>query len=235
MPKILLAYTCVANGNLTDEFAARFVGTYLQFPPGVEHETVIVCNGGPLKLGTQLLFSPIPCTFFPRSNNGWDIGGYIEAAKKFECDMLVCLGESVYFHREGWLKKLADAWQRYGPGMYGPFASYNVRAHLQTTAFCCAPKHLQDYSQPVRTKRDRYQFEHGEYALWRRLALNRTPTNLVTWDGVWEPRQWRMPANILFRGDQSNCLFFANHTQDFEKAPAYVKAGWSRAADIPFK
>jgi len=70
--------------------------------------------------------------------------------------MALFLGESVYFHREGWLKRLADAWAKFGPGMYGPFGSNLLRPHLQTTAFCTSPALLQRC--PISTK-DRYSWE----------------------------------------------------------------------------
>ena len=233
--KILVAYICVSQGGITEEYAARFVGSYLACPPGVEHETVIVCNGGPLPMETSLLFAAMPCAFLPRLNDdGWDISGYQDVATKVHCDMLVCLGESVYFHRSGWLQKMVDAWNQFGPGMYGFFSSFLVRPHMNTTAFVTSPLYVQQYPR-ARNRQERYEFEHGEHSLWRTVHSSGMATKLVTWDGIWDPFQWRYPANILWRGTQENCLIYCNHTDRYRAAPYATKRNWEKGADQPFK
>lgn len=236
--RIALAYITVSQGVATADFAARFVATYHEFPAGEPHELFVVCNGGPLALETGLLFASAPCRFFPRENSpGWDLDGFRAAARGpcADFDMLLCLGESVYFHRAGWLTRLAEAWGKYGPGMYGPFASHCVRAHLNTNAFAVAPKWLTEYPFTADNRAERYGFEHGERAFWRWLNARRLPTMLVTWDGEWNPGQWRYPANILTRGNQSNCLMFCNHTERFTMAPLPVKMSMAAASDRPFR
>lgn len=233
--KILLAYIAVSQGRITVDYAARFVGSYIACPPGIEHETVIVCNGGPLSRDVALLFDLIPCSFLPRVNDpGWDISGYQDVAKQFSCEMLVCFGESVYFHRAGWLKKLADAWTKHGPGMYGLFSSFLVRAHLNTTAFVCFPDHLRRYPRAT-SHADRYRFEHGEHAFWKFVKSTKSPVKLVTWDGVYDPFQWRLPQNILWRGTQSNCLAYCSHTDHYFGADAQTRLRWEQWINQPFK
>ncbi len=81
-----------------------------------------------------MLFDQLGVTYLPRVNDaGWDIAAFQDVAGQTDCEMLVCLGESVYFHRPGWLKRMVEAWKVHGPGMYGFWASYLVRAHLNTT------------------------------------------------------------------------------------------------------
>lgn len=236
--KIVLAYIAVSRGPITADYCARFVASYHEFPPGVEHETVICCNGGALPTDIALMFSGLNAKFFPRVNDpGWDISAFIDGARGpcSDADIMLCLGESVYFHREGWFARLFDAWSKHGPGMYGPFASNTVRGHLNTTAFCCSPMLLRQYPARVSTHADRYEFEHGRTALWRLTSARRMPVRMVTWDGEWEPRQWRVPRNILWRGDQSNCLMFCNHTERFAAASWTTKQNWLRTCDQPFK
>jgi hypothetical protein len=237
--KIVLCYICVTHGVNTEHFASRFVATYLAFPPGVEHRTIIACNGGPLKTEMGLLFASLPSVeFFPRENDGgWDISAYLAAARGpcFNDDMMVCMGESVYFHRAGWLKRMVDAWTEQGPGMYGFFSSHVIRAHLNTTAFCITPKALRAYSHPVRDRGARYEYEHGPGAFWRSCMINGMPVRFVTWDGIWLPTQWRAPNNILSRGDQSNLLCWCNHTENYFNADAATKNLWARLSDSPFR
>jgi len=235
--RIVLCYITVTGGPRTDLLAARFAASYAAFPPGVEHETLIACNGGEPDSRFAVFFAGFPePSFFPRTNAGWDIGAYIQASlgPAAGADLIVCLGESVYFHRAGWLKRIVEAWEAYGEGMYGIFSSHVIRAHLNTTAFVTSPKILADYPVPVVSRQDRYEFEHGKMALWRLLAMHAKPTLLVTWDGVWPPGTWRRPANILWRGDQSNCLVWCNHVERYRDMTPLVRQRWQGWCDQAF-
>ena len=236
--KIAVAYVVVTHGPISDQYCARFVSTWKEYPPLVDCDLVVLANGGPLSLELSLILHPLNPIFFPRENDpGHDISAY-QSASRGPCadyDAVLCLGESVYFHREGWLKRLVQAWERYGPGMYGPFSSNAVRAHLNTTAFLCTPSLLKNYSQRVHDRLSRYEFEHGIKPLWRRASEQGMPVRLVTWDGEWEPHRWRMPRNILWRGDQSNLLLWCNHSDGYANADAKIKAEWARRCDAPFR
>lgn len=236
--KIVLCYTAVTHGPITPDYCARFVASYLTFPPGVEHSTIVICNGGPLATNIGMMFSSLKAALFPRKNDeGYDLSGYVEAAKgpASDCDAMLCLGESIYFHRQDWLKRLVYAWEKYGPGMYGPFSSHNVRAHLNTSAFMTSPILLQEYPSSGWTRPARYEFEHGTQSFWRKTHYRGMPVRLVTWDGEWAPGMWRMPANILWRGDQSNLLLYCNHSERWFSANAQTRQRWSAKADQPPK
>lgn len=237
MLKIVVAYICVANGKKTTDFAARFASTYHDFPGGYAHDLLVICNGGPITTEQSMLFNGSGALFWPRQNVGWDIGGYIEAAKGpcADYDMMVCCGESIYFHSSGWLMRLAESWQKYGPGMYGSFSSNLVRGHLNTTGFCCAPHMLRRYPRRIEGKKDRYEFEHGTNSFWRFLSHAAIPVKMVTWDGEYGPHHWREPRNILWRGDQSACLMFCSHTDRYAKADQATKQKWAKGADREFK
>jgi hypothetical protein len=236
---IAVVYVCVTKGVNSYDYAARFVGGWLTFPPGVECELVIACNGGPLEKELAMLFAPlnevVPCLMMHRNNDeSWDLGAFQEAARRVKCDMLVCMGESVHFHKPNWLIPIVEAWNTYGPGMYGFFSSNLVRAHMNTTAFACSPKDLVQYPR-ITKHRERYEFEHGITSLWRRLHAQKKPTLFVAWDGIYGPEEWRKPANILWRGDQSNLLVHANHTDRWFAANADTRFRWSVGADAPYK
>jgi hypothetical protein len=237
--KIVICYIVISNGPKTDDFCSRFVATYREFPPGIEHETMLICQGGPPPTETALIFEGIwPLGVWPHLNDpGWDVSAYIDAANGpcKEADIMVCMGESVHFHRAGWLKRFVEAWAAHGPGFYGPFASNLVRAHLQTTCFCTSPVILRQYPVKVQNRIERMNFEHGERACWRRVSALGMPVRLVTFDGEYEPMAWRYPQNIIYRGTQENCLCWCNHTQGFAEGDATRKRNWSAAADRPFK
>lgn len=232
--KIVVCYVTVTNGPITPDYVSRFVGSYLACPPEIDHETIIACNGGPLDRETSLLFSPLRCEFLPRANDpAWDVGAFMDVASLTAPDLLLCLGESVYFHRPGWLRRIVEAWQEHGPGMYGLFSSNLLRPHLNTTAFACAPFDLLQYPKP-RNQKERYEFEHGIKSFWTYVYSRGRPAMLVTWDGIWTPSQWRKPKNILWRGTQENCLAYCIHTDRWRAANDGTKFRWSKWADTTY-
>lgn len=236
--KISICYTAVSKGPITANYCARFVGSYISFPGLAEHKLVVVCNGGELPTAIKLIFDPVGAEFLPRTNDqGFDISGYIEAAKTIasDSDAMLCLGESVYFHREGWLERLVQAWKKYGTGIYGPFASHSVRAHLNTTAFMCSPKELVSYPVKEWTRSMRYEFEHGTNSIWRLIRSKGMPAMLVTWDGEWPPGKWREPKDVLWKGTQRNLLMYCNHSERWHNAPNHTKQSWSKNANQQFK
>jgi hypothetical protein len=214
------------------------VASYLAFPPGKDCDLLIACNGGPLPTALSLIFSPLNPKFFLRENDpSWDVGAYLDAARG-PCkgyDAMLCLGESIHFVKEGWLTRLVEAWQHCGSGFYGVFSSNAVSPHLQTSAFMCAPSTLLLYPTKPKTRVERYDFEYGRGALWRRVVARGMPVRLVTWDGEWEPFRWRMPRNILWRGTQENLLCINNHAEGYANANRKTQSEWARRCDGPFR
>lgn len=234
--RICCAYIAVCGGSKTTEFVTRFASTWHNNPPGEQTDLLVICNGGPLNSEQGAALSMIGARFWPRSNDGWDIKGFLEASKGplFDYEMVLYLGESVFFWKPGWLKRLADTWRKYGVSMLGPFSSNVTRGHLQTTAFATSPKLLIEYPLPISDRHSRLEFEHGERAFWR-LVNRKFPVKLVTWDGSYDPQQWRQPQNILWKGTQENLLFFNNHSQMYENSDPKRKSMWQASADRPFR
>lgn len=235
--KVLICYTLVANGDSTAFFVERFVSTFLQFPPKHDFTLVTVCNGGPPPAAIgDLLKGGVFSRFLVRENVGADIGGFIEMARREtaqEHDAILCLGESVYFHRPRWLERIAEVWDKHGPGLYGFYASNLVRKHLNTTAFCVDPRLLQAWPEVVKTREQRYAFEHGPMPFWKRVEGLRRPVRLVMWDHNQAPWEWRAGKveNEFWRGDQSQCLMFCQHTDRFKNAVKGTRTVWTNNAD----
>lgn len=234
-PSVLIAYIAVRENPLLVSHLSHFVESFVAHPPGYDHRLIIVCNGGPLPPKIRAMLAPIPHGFYIRPNDGgWDISAYMDVANHFRSDLQVCLGESVYSHQGGWLKRVVDCYEKYGEGMYGFFSSFLVRPHLNTTAFAVSQHYLWNYPVP-KNKHDRYEFEHGVKSLWRSIAARPSTVKLVTWDGCWEPKDWRKPANILWRGDQSNCLLRCNHLDRYDAATPATRKKWALNADTLVK
>jgi hypothetical protein len=158
------------------------------------------------------------------------VSAYQDVAKHHDSDLLVCFGESVRFHRQGWLARLVDSATEFGEGMYGCLSSFAVRPHLNTTAFAVSPRFLKQYPA-VRNKAERYQFEHGETCLWRQIKASGKETRLVTWHGSWDTEDWRKPNDILWRGTQDNLLIRCNHTDRWTGKDEVTRQRWSQRAD----
>jgi len=233
--RVVVAYVAVTNGTNIESYARRFSDSYQANPAGYPHRLIVICNGGILHPRRKAFFDAIPgCEFVPRENDaGWDISAYQHVAAKIPCDFLVCLGESIHFPRKDWLGRLMSARIEHGPGIYGMFSSHMVRAHLNTTGFGCDPSLLNRYP-PVLNHEQRYAFEHGPNCFWIRLFRAGLTTMLVTWDGEWEPGKWRLPDNILHRGDQSNLLAWCNHSERWAIGNPSTRHLWSTQSDSPF-
>lgn len=231
--KTLAAYVSVTGGDRTLDLATRFALSWRRFPPSNrELGLTVICNGGPPAWFMGPSFPELNPKWFPRPNIGADIGGYIDLARSLEgFDAILCMGESVFFHRAGWMDRIEEVWNRLGPGFYGFFSSNLVNPHLNTTAFLCPPNLLAGYPEPVTNREQRYAFEHGKYSMWRRVQRLGLPVRLITWDGDYGPGEWRAPNNILWKGDQSNCLFFCIHTERWCNAPDGTRVRWCHNAN----
>ena len=232
--KIAVLYTYVSRGPLSDDYAARFVATWEKFPPDYDCDLIVCCNGGPPTIEGSIILNGRDAQFFVTNNEGYDIGAYTKAAHgpANGYDAVFCCGESIYFWRRGWLNRLVDAWLDYGEGMYGVISSYLVRPHLGTSAFMTSPGLLHRYPFKVHDRKTRYEYEHGKQSFW--LHVNEKwhlPVRLVTWDGSYSWRDWRKPANIMWRGDQSNCLVRCIHLDRYDKVLPATKRAWERGAD----
>jgi hypothetical protein len=235
--KVTVLYVAVTNGGNIDAYAPRFARTYIEHPGGYPHKLVVICNGGKLTPRREAFFNGTGCEFWEHENHaGFDIGAYIDYARTVadKDAFLVCLGESVHFGCAGWLKRLADAREEYGEGMYGPFSSHMVRAHLNTSGFATDARLLAQH-RPVTDNAARYEFEHGANCYWKRLQAGNHTAALVTWDGVWFAGEWRQPANIMHRGDQSNLIMGCNHSERWATADAGTKKLWSSQSDRIFR
>jgi hypothetical protein len=235
-PTITLVYIYVMGSAKYLADAQRFVSSYQQFPPGYDHDTLVICNLGTPNEHAEKLFATLPKVWFlAHDNTGQDIGGYIAAASWAESRLLVCMGSDVHFTRPGWLARMVDARLLHGPGMYGSSSSFEIMPHLNTTGFLVDRELLMAYPWPVKTQQDRYNFEQRQTLpdrqLWRNLHRAGYKAMLVTWDGEYEWWDWRTPPNIFRRGDQSNMLLLWKWADHWAGAPPPVKAEYAARSD----
>lgn len=216
-----------------EEQARQFVRSYIKHPPGVDHQTVVVVQAGRLSAEMCQLFGMLPnVNLYHHDDTGHDIGGYLAASKHIQTDLMICFGGSTFVRKEGWMRRMLEAVDKYGPGLYGPTASYQITPHLNTTGFWLPTKLLAESGRTVVTRHDRYEFEHGGDAFWKEVQFKiKLPVKLVTWDGAYDWPEWRSAPNIYHRGDQSNCLTYFRHSLNYQLASPRYKRIYEHLAD----
>lgn len=185
---LIVTYIVVVGGPITSDLVARFVATWLRFPPNCPVRLIAVCNGGVPDAEVGLMLNLIGAEIYPRKNHGADIGGHMEVAEKFPSDLQLCLGESCFFHRPGWMDRMLCSYRTWGPGLYGFLASNLVTLHLNTTCMALDPSLFSAWAYPVEQRSERYQFEHSRTEpFWSRVRSLGKPVRLVTFNGDYGP------------------------------------------------
>lgn len=188
--RIAICYVYPNHLRRYDALALRFTRTYMEFPPGeMDHELHVYTTGGKSEPQQRRNFDPLDCQFHECDNIGKDIGAYQRAAREIECDLLVCAGAPVHFHRAGWLDWLVRAYELNGPALYGCWGFYEPRHHLRTTFFWCPPALLASYPHQV-VNGTRYEFEHGQKSIVNWSRSMGFENYMVTWRGVIPESQW---------------------------------------------
>lgn len=166
---------------------------------------------------------------FKYSGGGWDCGSWKFAGKHIDTDLLVCFNSSTYVTGPGWLKRIVEAVERHGDGLYGPMASYEVCPHIRTPCMAFQPHVINDYPMEVESRPDSYRFESfgfgngvPNFTQWTRQKG--LATMMVTWDGEYDQPQWRTPPNIFRRGDQSNLIVHDRHVEAYAASSPEGKA-----------
>lgn len=173
------------------KMARRFADTWRQFPPGLPCELHVFCNGGTPSEADRSPLINLAHTIHARSNSGWDIGAFQEAAELIPADLLICFGAYVHFHKPGWLEQMVEAYVNQGPNLYGCWGFYLPNWHIRTTVFWLHPELLRTYPSHVGTNRlSRYEFEHGNQSLTRHVLSLGLETIMVTRRGVYPFNQW---------------------------------------------
>jgi len=209
--EVVYCFPVLLNGQYRD-YAERFVVSYLENPPAVDHQTTIVCNGAAPNSDTKGLFSILPnVKFLCHDNSGFDIGAYIAAARQSTADLMVCFGSSTYLRGPGWLLRMASAFKKHGMAQYGVMgnqgdAKVNCRPHIRTTAFWFPPVLLKKYPTPIISNDDRHRFEHGQGCFSDYVQSQGLKNWIVTWDGEYLWPNWDSIPDGFHRGTQAALL-----------------------------
>jgi hypothetical protein len=231
--KIVLAYMIPIDDWATYAPSARkFADTYRLFPPGIEHQLLVACCNGPVTEHVSKLFQGSPVNFAIYRGGGWDCGAAQETARTVDCDFLVIANARVYFQRPGWLRRLTEAREEFGEGLYGASASYEtlpfvpgeLNPHIRTSFYGYNPKIFRQYPNRIDSRDKCYKFESGGWNFTRWFEERGHPCRMVTWDGCYEKQDFRKPPNVFRKGDQSNLIIRDGQTDMYEQANAQRRA-----------
>lgn len=230
--KVGICYVCpVVNWPQFKPSVQRFIATSSEFAPEYPHELHVMCNGGKPDQEMVNLFAGRSPIFHEHDNMGWDIGAYRRVVGEVDCDYMLFLNTHAHFRRAGWLRRLVEAVEKFGPGLYGTSASMEIYPHIRTTTFMCQPKLVQSWVGKIVLPGDRHQFEVGPRSLTVLARQLGGETILVTWDGFYRQDDWRKAPNIYRRGDQSNCLIYDRHHEIYEASDPEKKVQYGKIAD----
>lgn len=209
-PKIEMVYVFPLNSGY-DDFAQRFVASYLEHPPGLQHKTTVVCNESPADIETTGLFSLLPnLNLIHHPGKGRDIGAYQFASAASDADLIIFFNSSVYFKRPGWMIRMTTAFQSHGEALYGSMGNrgnigIGVWPHIRTTGFWCSPGLFNRYPSKITANEQRHPFEHGQNCLTEWVKRQGLGQLVVTWSGVYQWEDWDSPEGF-HSGSQRDLL-----------------------------
>jgi len=207
---IVYIYPSTLNGQ-SDGYVARFLQSYVDNPTKVDHQSIVVCNGGKPNSELLCMFSCLRnLEFFEHDDSGWDIGAFQHVAVEVPADMMVFIGTSAWIKGKYWLDRMVAAFNKHGDHLYGCMGNQgngsSVHPHIRTTGFWLRPAMLNNYPVKVRDYGQRYPFEHGQQCLTRHFWNHGRKAFVVSWTGEYEYPHWDSIPNGYHRGDQTNLL-----------------------------
>jgi len=234
--KVAVVFVRVVTKPEYDHGIKRLIDSIAKYDAKYPYEAYIInryADASPRDLFGDINYS---VKILRYDQGGWDCGAWQFAGKNIDADLLVCFNSSTYITGDGWLKKFVDAVEKYGDGLYGPLASYEIQSHIRTPCMAFQPYVVQGYPHEVLSRDDTWRFEvfgfppeNINFTQWvRNKGLQ---TRLVTWDGVYDLTDWRTPPNIFRRGDQSNLIVKDRHCEAYEISDAENKQRLEHLAD----
>lgn len=195
-----------------EPYALRFLESYHNYPPGFQHDTIVVLNGGRADTTLRCLFGFLPrCRLIEHDNSGYDIGAFQHACRECDTGMVVFFGASTYFTRRGWLMRMEQSFEKHGNAQYGAMGnrgnlSVKVWPHIRTTAFWMSPHLFNSFPKRIVRPEDRHPFEHGPDCFTGWVSRNGLENWVVTWSRELLWKDWDSDPNGYQRGNQGSLL-----------------------------
>lgn len=214
-----------------DAGARRFLETLKEFRPEMYYYLHWVkCNESD-RCRPSVAPDAHEAIYYNYDGVGFDVGVWMKVAKSTANDFVIFCNSLVFFNQHGWMERIVDARERYGPGLYGYSASLENNPHIRTTIWACDPKLLKLYPEKIVTRQDTLDFESGPKRFGRFIEKRKEPVLWVAKDGVYDQSEWASVKNGFRSGDQSNLLVMDRHiviynTISEEHKPTLTKVTW---------
>lgn len=216
-------------------FSQRWARTYREYNAGCAHELIILCCGAPADEHVKATYGGLFCTYDTYLGAGSDIGACQSALKKLS-GFVVCMSTPVYFWRPGWLRRLVEAREFFGDGLYGPMASYQNAPHIRTSCWGVDAATFQKYPHLIDCREkccwaESYDHQGELWQISKWYASINKPALMVSWSEVSDKAHWRTPENIFRRGNQTNCLVWDQHVDVYNAAHYHERLDFAKQAD----
>lgn len=208
--KVTIVYIFAATSPRYDDYASRFLYSYIKNPTDTDHDSIVVVNGAKPTTEIQCRFGALKnLSLFYHDNSGWDIGAFQNVARNVQSDLMVFFGSTSYIKGYGWLDRMVQAYNRHGNHLYGSMGNQGggpVHAHIRTVGFWMNPKLFNEYPVKVNRLDQRYPFEHGPNNLTKWIWKQKRRAFVATWVKEYEYPNWDKIPNGFHRGNQSALL-----------------------------
>ena len=200
--------------------------------PATRTTCTFCVSGAPLRQPSTAILAGTQFSPLRYNGGGWDIGAYQHSAKQLvDYDFVICLNSQAHIIKANWLLHFAQAFEKFGVGVYGASSSFECFPHIRTCCIAFPPHLILEYPLDVRCRYDAELFEHSSkgFSPW---ALEKgLPVCVVSQSGVDQLAESRNRPNIYRRGSQGDLLIHDRHTIIYGNASPAEKDLLERKAD----
>jgi hypothetical protein len=215
----------------------QFCDSWRAHPPGADCTLFAMCCRYEADSEVREIFRELPVEFSRYDGGGFDIGAHQHCALEIGDAFQIGVSSRTFFHREGWLKKVLEVREYFGPGLFATAVSLETGVqHFRTYFYGMETAEWRQYPHLIGSKETTFAFEHAAYGRQDMCILNwakgrpHMAIAAVNWDGGWRETEWFFRPNIFRLGDQSNLLAFDRHTELWRAASAEAKEYGRRVA-----
>jgi hypothetical protein len=237
-----LALIYLARGADADHLSRfrNFLQSYRRYNPHADHRLMIIFNGfenaGHLSEGQRIFRSLDYDPLFTRDDS-FDLGAYLEAARRIPHERLCFLNTNSEIECDGWLAKLIVNFETPRVGLVGatgsfenlPFPSF-PSPHIRSNGFMIRRGLFLEVLSSARlaTKWDADSLENGPRSITRQVFERGLMALVVGRDGRGYAPTWWPHSQTFRQGLQHNLLVHDSVTRTFENLPFGEKMHMSR-------
>jgi len=231
--KIMVLYLARGANSTEMKSIEEFFSSYQQYSSGISHELVLIIKGFKNECDlskARSYWSGVRHTEFDCSDDAFDLGAFVSAAKNFDCDGIMFLNTFSRIEGSDWLLKIVRTfYSNEGIGMVGCSASLGKHRlnsnfkmegpnpHIRTNGFFIERILFLRIvgSLDFKTKESTLEFESGDQSITKRLVEMGYRVLLVGRNGVaYKEEEWAHSGTFAL-GHQGNLLVSDNQTSKF--------------------